>query len=350
MSQISFSQFFVKEILDFLWRQWSALGVAGGARSGDEWAIDPEALLLFSLEMGRYEPRFFDEILDWLVVNGKWIDIQRLRGIMKQKDERTQRLMSAVACFLSHEAGTYQRKWKTLALLHRVKASTQDEMLFKTKEGKPYPKPAMESNIFKEYGFLRESFTLRKMSKPVPVMPGHTIRFLLRALFGIGSRAECIWYLLSYGAGHPSEVAKAIGLSVRGTQDALIELAESGLVLTRIKGKRKIEYWLPRKRWWEFLYGMEYEDVKKPLWVDWISLYAALTNVWDVLGDIQKTRSDYMRSSKLRQAMEEISVRFLSSGLELSSVPSRNITANKYEQEFQNFIIRVLGAKSGASR
>ncbi len=350
MSQINFREFFLKEVLDFLWGQWSALGVAGGARSKHEWAIDLEALLLFSLEMGRYEPRFFDEILDWLVVNGKWIDIQRLRGIMKQKDERTQRLMSAVACFLSREAGTYQRKWKTLALLHRAKTSTQDEMLFKTKEGKPYPKPVTESNIFKEYGFLRESFTVRKTSKPVPVMAGNTIRFLLRAMFGIGSRSECILYLLVYGAGHPSEVAKAIGLSVRGTQDALIELAESGLVLTRIKGKRKIEYWLPEKRWWEFLCGMEYEDAKKPLWVDWISLYAALTDVWNVLADIQKTGSDYMRSSKLRQAMEGISIGFLASGLDLPPAPYINITAEKYEKEFQNFITRVLGAKSGTSR
>ncbi|MBW2184803.1 MAG: hypothetical protein JRF49_13220, partial [Deltaproteobacteria bacterium] len=85
MSQKSFKEFFLENILNFLWRQWSALGVAGGARTEDKWVIDPEALLVFSLEMARYEPRLFDEILDWLVVNGKWIDIQRLRGIIKTK-------------------------------------------------------------------------------------------------------------------------------------------------------------------------------------------------------------------------------------------------------------------------
>lgn len=352
MSQTNFSRFFLEEILGFLWRQWSALGVAGGARSGDEWAIDPEALLVFSLEMARYDPRLFDELLDWLVRNGKWIDIQRLRGIIKDKDERTQRLMSTVACFLSHEAKTYQRKWKALALLHRTNPNTKEEVLFKTKEGKPYPKPRAESNIFHDYGFLRESFVLRKMSKPVPVATGNTIRFLLRALFGIGSRAECILFLLNCDAGHPSEVAEAIGLSVRGTQDALIELAESGLVLTRIKGKKKIEYWLSEKRWWGFLSGMKYgdEDGKKPLWLDWISLYSALMKVWNVLNDVEKTKSDYMRSSKLRQAMEEISIRFLASGLDLPPVPSSNITTGKYEEEFQGFITRVLGARSGASR
>jgi hypothetical protein len=64
----------MENVLDFLWRQWSALGIVGGARTEDVWAIDPEALLIFSLEMSRYEPRLFDEVLDWMVVNGKWID------------------------------------------------------------------------------------------------------------------------------------------------------------------------------------------------------------------------------------------------------------------------------------
>ena len=258
--------------------------------------------------------------------------------------------MSTVACFLSHEAGTYQRKWKTLASLHRAKASTQDEMLFKMKEGKPYPKPGAESSIFRDYGFVRENPILRKMSKPVPVATGNTIRFLLRALFGIGSRAECILFLLNYDAGHPSDVAKAIGLSVRGTQDALIELAESGLVLTRIKGKRRVEYWLSEKRWWEFLSAMKYEEVRKPVWLDWISLYSALTNELNILDDVAGTKSDYMRSSKLRQAMEGISIKLLASGLDLPPVPSKNIRSDKYEEEFQNFITKVLGAKSGASR
>jgi hypothetical protein len=67
MLQTNFKQFFLEETLDFLWRQWSALGVAGGARTEESWVIDPEALLIFSLQITRYEPRLFDEILDWLV-------------------------------------------------------------------------------------------------------------------------------------------------------------------------------------------------------------------------------------------------------------------------------------------
>ena len=324
MSQISFREFYLENILTFLWRQWSALGVAGGARAEEMWVIDPEALLIFSLQTARYEPRLFDEILDWLVINGKWIDIHRLRGITKIKDEKTQRLLSVVAYFLSQEVKSYQRKWHVLRTLRKLDSDIQSEMLFQTKQGKPYPKPGVESKesrvggvesrqsrgsaIFHDYGFLRDEFSLRKMSKSVSVVAKSNIRFLLRALFGIGSRSECILYLLTHEAGHPAEVANAIGISARGVQDALIELAESGLVFTRLKGKRLMEYWLSQEKWWEFLFGMNYEEIKRPVWLDWISLFSALMNVWKILNEIEKSKSDYMRSSKLRESMDTISL------------------------------------------
>src|SRR4030066_2376816 len=103
MSQKNFRQLFLDNILSFLWRQWSALGVLGEARAEDPWIIDPEPLLLFSLEMGRYEPRLFDEVLDWLVINGTWVDLQRLRGILRGKNGTIIKLTGAVAKFLLQE-------------------------------------------------------------------------------------------------------------------------------------------------------------------------------------------------------------------------------------------------------
>src|SRR3990167_9434703 len=112
MWQKNFRNLFLENILNFLWRQWSALGVLGGARTDDPWALDPEPMVLFTLEMGRYEPRLFDEVIDWLVVNGRWIDLQRLRGILREKDAIAKNLMGAVAAFLMKEGD--ERKWRNL--------------------------------------------------------------------------------------------------------------------------------------------------------------------------------------------------------------------------------------------
>lgn len=344
MSQKEFKQFYLNQILDFLWRQWSALGVAGGSRSEDLWLIDPEATLVFSIRMARYEPRLFDEVMDWLVINGKWLDNQRIRGLLKTEDDETRRLISAVFCAISHEAPTYQRKWQALAGLHKADKNTKEKTVFLAKDGSEHPRPNKASHVFLDYGFLREVFILRKMTRPVNVGNKAHLRFLLRSLVGVGGRAECLAFLLTNDAGHPAEMAAEIGISAKGVRDMLIELSESGLVLTRPKGKRKIEYYLNKKRWFEFITGQNMEELRTPVWLNWLALYRALAGVWDILNEVEKTRSSYMKSSKLREAMETISGEFSRSGLELPRVPGPDVMPDEYEKAFETFLVKVLGA------
>lgn len=345
MLQKDFRYLFLENILNFLWRQWSALGVLGEARTEDPWVIDPEPMLLFTLEMGRYEPRLFDEVLDWLVVNGTWIDLQRLRGILRGKDDTIIKLTGAVAKFLVQESD--ERKWRNIANSCKLKmqeSPDSPESLFFSKDGKRYPPSPEPDSFFMSCGFNRPEVKIRRLTREVPITSQSTIRFLLRALFGVGSRAECLTYLLTNEGGHPSEVARAIGLSVRGTQDTLIDLSRSGLVLTRTRGKRKIEYWLSHERWWEFLTKGNITEIKKPIWIDWISLYSALSNVWNALNEMREEGiSDYMRSSKLRDSMETVGSEFLKSGLDIPPIPGKNIKPQEYEKAFEAFITKLFG-------
>jgi hypothetical protein len=347
MSQKDFRDLFLENILNFLWRQWSALGVLGEARTEDPWVYDPEPMLLFTLEMGRYEPRLSDEVVDWLTVNGKWVDMQRLRGILRKKDDINKSLVGAVAAFLMNQGD--ERKWKNLSQFcrsHVPNRSDNSKSLFYEKNGKPHPITKTPDPSFLIYGFNRPQLRARRMTREVPITSHNTLRFLLRALFGLGSRAECLAYLLMHEGGHPSEIARAIGLSLRGTQDALIELSRSGLILTRVKGKRKIEYWLSHERWWEFLARGSIAEINRPVWIDWIALYSALSKVWDTLNEIGKEgMSDYMRSSKLRDSLEVVGSEFAKSGLDIPPVPGRNVGPEEYEKTFEGFIIEVFGAR-----
>ena len=60
---------FRKKILALLWRQWSALGIAGQTEKGAASLVDPEALLLCSLSLARYDARLFDEIIDPIITH-----------------------------------------------------------------------------------------------------------------------------------------------------------------------------------------------------------------------------------------------------------------------------------------
>jgi len=57
-----------KALLAFAWDQWAQMGVSATTGRPDRRTADPEALLLLTFEVGRNDPRLFDEVLDWLVV------------------------------------------------------------------------------------------------------------------------------------------------------------------------------------------------------------------------------------------------------------------------------------------
>jgi hypothetical protein len=271
--------------------------------------------------------------------------MQRLRGILKTKDDETLRLMGAVSDFLVLQGP--ERKWSKLAERYCENIPDKSVNLFKQKgtHKQIVLKTIEKDSSFEKYGFVRN--VLKPGSKSREVIPTSkaTIRFLLRSLFGVGSRAECILYLLTHDGGHPSEVAKAIGISIRGTQDTLIELSKSGLILTRIRGKRKIEYWLSVARWWEFLAKGSFEEIRKPVWIDWIILFTALSNVWETLLEIKETTSEYMKSSKLREAMEIVGDEFAKTGIDIPSIPGKDIRPEDYAKAFEDFIIRVFGTQ-----
>ena len=73
-----------ESLLRLLWQQWSALGVAGQVSPNTRSIVDPEALLLVSTVFARHDARLFDEIFDWLLRNGEWVNALRLVRIQAE--------------------------------------------------------------------------------------------------------------------------------------------------------------------------------------------------------------------------------------------------------------------------
>src|SRR6266702_7695720 len=68
-------------LLSFAWRQWAQIGVSATVEGADRWAVDPEALILFTIGIARRDPRLFDEMLDWMAFNHQLLSTQRLRNL-----------------------------------------------------------------------------------------------------------------------------------------------------------------------------------------------------------------------------------------------------------------------------
>jgi hypothetical protein len=69
--------------VDLLWKQWTALGVAGVGPSAKQ-AIDLEALITFTPFVAQIDPRLVDESIDWCAQFAKsFVSISRLRQMAK---------------------------------------------------------------------------------------------------------------------------------------------------------------------------------------------------------------------------------------------------------------------------
>jgi len=280
---------FQEQVLGFLWRQWSALGVAGQSQPVDRWMLDPEALLLATTSLGR-DPRLFDEVLDWLNTNGQFINLQRLQNLGQRFGDVT--VLRAMAAHLARRS--VHAKWKTL--LREKSPVAEAQPLFPG-----VPVIGLPDELFARHGWLRGPLTLRQLSQPAD--PHRPTNFLikLRALFGMQARAEVMAYLLAEESGHPSEMAVRLAYFPRTLQTTLNDLARSGHLQCRREGQEK-RFWLRRDDWrflltWAAASGESAPEF--PRWVDWAPLFVALESVARFLN-----RPDLEHASPAVQAIE----------------------------------------------
>jgi hypothetical protein len=322
-------------LLNLLWRQWSALGVAGHVRGEDSRVVDPEALLLLTCTLGRHEPRLFDEVLDWLQANGSFINIQRLKRIMSSEKFTGGRTLAAVAGLMSK--GTDVLKWKSLA--ERMESADSPEAFFFTKDGKALPLLGKEDPQFALYGFQRGPLRLRGCSQVFRPIEQTNLLLQLRALFGINVRCEIILYLLTHEAAHPSRIAQEAYYFGRAVQNTLMEMTCSGIVQLRTQGREK-HYWLKAEHWWTLLNRSE----QPPKWITWPPLFSALEHIWLKLLDPKLMTLDLLlQSSEIRQLMVEIRPLIERAGFGKALSDDRHYPGEKYLPVFIADVTKLLG-------
>lgn len=91
-------------LLALAWGQWGQLGVAANVGGVDLRCVDPEALFLFSMELLRWEPRMFDEVLDWLDLHGERLIRQRVMNMLPSYHPTTARVAEAALARLPRPA------------------------------------------------------------------------------------------------------------------------------------------------------------------------------------------------------------------------------------------------------
>jgi len=276
-------------LLDVLWRQWTALGVSGQGKTWTTSAIDPDALLLFTCTMARYDARLFDAVLEWLQINGRYINVQRTKRMLKEEIFCGEPVLQAmVAATRTSSSGA---KWMRMTRRSTAKGE-QKESLFFLKNGDPFPVVHDPDSLFAKHGLLRDRFEERGVAEPFRPEHVSNLFLRLRALLGVNARCEVLLFLLLNDRGSPRAMAKDSYYFPATISKALTEMSQSGYVTSRTEGRHRY-YRLVPTTWRELFLGGESEVS----WVVWARLFSALEQVWMFLD-----QRDLYAQSALAQA------------------------------------------------
>ena len=280
--------------LSFLWAQWSQLGLSGSATSDDTWATDPEALILLTLRVGPQDPRLFDEVLDWLCVNGRWISAKRLRNLAKG-DDRDERLVDAALAWV----GTHESSLQLWNSTTDAAPAKDLEPLADLFVGAPDP-------AFASRGFAWPNAKRSHKSQAVDTGRAVALAFRLRALLGAGARAEVVRFLYSTAPHESSvtEIATAAAFGKRNANTMLRDL-ESAKAVRRVSVGNEHRYSLFAASW-DPLLGAGTPEYR-PGHIDWITLLGVVSRLADWSREHRDGESsDYMLASDSRHVADQL--------------------------------------------
>jgi hypothetical protein len=280
--------------LDLLWRQWTTFGISG---HGAQWAgspIDPEALLLLTCTIGRYDARLFDGMVEWMGLNGQLINVQRLKRIIATEQYVGGQVLRAVAATVSDSVSA--AKWATTAMSKND--TCQPRPLFFLKDGTPMPIVRQLDPSFEEHGLQRDPYEARGVAQVFQPDLVSNLILRLRALFGVNARCEIIAHLLLNEQVSPSALARDAYYLPLTISKAMTEMRGSGFLVSRINGRRRDHRLVPGT-WRVLLLGEE-----RPNPIVWPRLFRAIEILWEFLGDSNLTDKEPLaQASALRRVL-----------------------------------------------
>jgi hypothetical protein len=295
MKLTEFNQELIGRLTVFLWRQWIQIGVRASYedKTRDGWIIDPEALWLLTTSMGRYDARLFDEAMDWISTNAAFMNMPRLKSLLKQYGFESTPVLAAISETVCQKNS--RLKWA----FHTPQIPDPPEVLFLSQPAGT----AIKDSVFEKYGLIRGPVQLRDMSRRFNYAMPECALLRLRSLVGLNARAEIYAYLCTHRAGHPSGIAKETGYSQKNIQDTMVDMSAAHIVIAGELRGRKKKYQIAPSNWQTLLH----DPKSPPIWMTWPPIFRALEILWKECRTLEtKDVSSLLLSGRLRELSERL--------------------------------------------
>lgn len=324
-------------LLDFAWSEWAQMGVLASAPRRSPWAEDPEALIVFTLEVARDDPRLFDELLDWLLCNEPLVSVRRLRSFAVDLEDR--RLVDGALAWVDAHRPRARLRGR------RPEQPTEEAMPLFTESGFPMREP---DPSFLSAGFVRSPVEPSGKSQAPDLRAPVNFAFRLRQVLGLGVRAEVVRLLLTSATPRMStaDLAAGAGYARRNVLDAVGALQEGGVVSVA-RGAGGQRFAIDRGAWAGLL-GLGEQELPEAR--GWPQLLPALVRARRWLRGVEgEELSDYMRASRTRDLLEGIATPLSIAGVEVANSPGVEAAWPDLERTVVS-AVAALGAPDGQAR
>lgn len=287
-------------VLDLCWSLWAELGVSGWQRRHQQVAMDPEPLVVFTAALGDLDPRLRDEATDWCIANGRWISAARLRNLLRDESGPVREAYGELAA--------------TVALHGKLRWP-----------GTTRPRPYRPTGRSEAPDFGRPAL----------------ISLRLRALFGVGARAEVLrLFLRDPQAALPAaELAPEAGFTKRNVAEALDALRLAG-VLEAMPVRNQLRYRLARPR--------ELRALLDPLprvFPRWQPRFRILLRVLDAVREVEDA-PPLVAAVEAARALEELAPHLRAAD---AKPAPREVTGEELWDSFRTWAIDVARAWAAPS-
>lgn len=262
-------------LLNLLWRQWAALGVAAHVQgeNADSLVLDPEALLVFTASFCRCDQRLYDLALNWLQVNESVVNLPRLKAMAKNAAWRDADSLAYMAAVVADSGA---KRWAPLAKPSAAGARAYEPLFQDLAAGDVSYIPQPDA-LAEAYGFRRNRFERQKKLAPKRPQTTATLLLTLRACVGVSARAEVLLLLLGSACCSAAELARRSGYARSSLHVLLQELVAGNVLEEQVAGSGKL-YVLRRGGEWRRLLGAE-----AVVFPRWNCLYDAWGQLWETV-------------------------------------------------------------------
>ena len=121
--------------LQYLWRQWQAIGATATGLGEANAIVDPEVLVLTSLWMLDSEQRLADVTASWVKINSSLLSIQRLHNLRDDFPRTVADRLSALATIAIKEGK--DPRWRSLTRRHAASLGVRENKIRAVDVGPP---------------------------------------------------------------------------------------------------------------------------------------------------------------------------------------------------------------------